>query len=247
MSWDKKLGALNYIDVSRVPADKEILAVVDLTLLATDASINDIKNCAQKAIDNQVAALCILPQHLHLINKSSLINCATVVNFPTGNEPHHKVLHSIEQAALEPQLHEVDYVFPYRDYLAGDKARALSYCAEAYQLCQQQGLLFKVILETGALPSLDVIYQLSCDVILNGCDFLKTSTGKIALGASIPACLAMLSAIIDTKADCGIKLSGGIKSHEQALSFVHIAEHLMGLQIDKRWFRFGMSTLLSNH
>ena len=170
---------------------------------------------------------------------------ATVVNFPSGNESHDNVLHSIKDAITLHKADEIDYVFPYQTYLAGDTEIALSNCASAYQQSKQQGAIFKVILETGALPSLDIIYQLSVNIIENGCDFLKTSTGKIATGATLPAAFAMLKAIVDTKIPCGIKLSGGIKTQEQAHQYMRLAQDMTGLKLNKHWFRLGTSTMVA--
>lgn len=217
------------------------MPLVDFTRLDAQATADEIAQCAQKAIEWHVAALCILPQHLEMLPETTPIPCATVINFPTGNDPHAFNLSAIEQAASHASLHEIDYVFPYQAYLAGQQTQALSHCQEAYQLSQHHDLLFKVILETAALPSLDIIYQLSLDVISHGCDFLKTSTGKIAVGATIPAAVAMLSAISHSEATCGIKFSGGIKTIEQACTYLRLAEHMRHLTANKQWLRFGMS------
>ena len=221
-----------------------IASLTDLTRLDPNATASDIKALTEKGIEHQVAALCVLPQHLEFIPKEAKITRATVANFPTGNEPIDDVLRTIEHAITHHQADEIDYVFPYQAYLAGDTAYALTCCAKAYQQTKLHGALFKVILETGALPSQDIIYELSLAVIHNGCDFLKTSTGKIAIGATIPAAFAMLSAIKDSKTTCGIKLSGGIRTVEQAEQYMSLAEHMTGLTLDKRWFRLGTSSLL---
>ncbi len=223
---------------------KNMPSLIDLTLLDHQASVDDIKTLVYKGTQNAVAAFCVFPQHLNLIPETSLIPRASVVNFPTGNESHHLVLKAIDAIATQHVIHEIDYVFPYQAYLDGDRDYALSCSADAFKRCQQHGLLFKVILETGALPSSDLIYQLSADVINNGCNFLKTSTGKIATGATIPAAKAMLSAIIDSKKICGIKLSGGIKTIEQAEQYILLAENMMHKTVDKTWFRIGASGLL---
>jgi len=223
---------------------QRISSLIDLTLLSSQATASDIARLTVKGLQHNVAALCVLPQHLDLIPEELPIIRATVVNFPSGNEPHLQVMKAIDQIATHQQVEEMDYVFPYEAYLAGDEDYALSCAAEAYQLCNQYGLLFKVILETGALPSPEMIYQMSLDIIHNGCDFIKTSTGKTATGATIPAAKAMLSAILDSKITCGIKLSGGIKTIKQAQSYITLAEDMMGLDVDKCWFRLGASSLL---
>ena len=225
---------------------KNIPSLIDLTLLDHQATVHDINQLTTKGIQKHVAALCVLPQHLDLIPETSPIPRATVVNFPTGNESRPQVLQAIDYIATHHIINEIDYVFPYQAYLDGDRDHALSCCAEAFKHCQEHGLLFKVILETGALPSSEMIYQLSTDVINNGCDFLKTSTGKITTGATLPAATAMLSAIIDSKKTCGIKLSGGIRTIEQAESYILLAEDMMKATVDKSWFRLGASGLLDH-
>ncbi len=246
-----------------------IHSLIDLTLLNSQATASDIKALTKQGLQYQVAALCVFPQHLEFIPTKAHIARATVANFPSGNEPHADVLDSIKKAITHHQADEIDYVFPYQTYLAGNKEQALSYCHQAYQQTKQYGKLFKVILETGALPSEDVIYQLSLDVLHSGCDFLKTSTGKIAIGATIPAATAMLHAIKDAKmasvnvpsdsteprplgsgaplanakVTWGIKLSGGIRTSEQAEQYMKLAEQIIGASVNKHWFRLGVSRL----
>ena len=223
---------------------KDIMPLIDLTLLDSTATPQNIHDLATKANLNQVAAICVLPEHLGHVSQKIKIKRATVINFPTGNQPQQHVLATIEQTATHQNVDEIDYVFPYQRYLAGSQHEALSCCHEAYQLCKQHDLTFKVILETGALPSLEVIYDLSMAIIDTGCDFLKTSTGKIAQGASVPAVFSMLSAINDCKAVCGIKVSGGVKSIEKAIDYMKLAQYMQNRSLDSSWFRLGASGLL---
>ena len=88
------------------------------------------------------------------------------------------------------------------------------------------------------------IYQLCIELLTSQCDFLKTSTGKIPQGASLPAVFAILSAIKDSGKTCGIKISGGIKNPQQARNFAYLAELIMQKKISKDWFRIGASNLL---
>ncbi len=233
---------LQQMDAHILPAQR-IWPLVDLTLLNESAAQSDLDALMQKAKRDQVAAICLYPQHLAAIPPLEPIQRATVVNFPDGAQSHDQVLQAIEQAMLQYHADEIDYVFSYLQYLSGHTTEALSRCREAYQLCQQRGRLFKVILEAGALGSMDMIYQISCDVIEAGCDMLKTSTGKISVGASLPAAFAMLTAIKDSQTSCGIKVSGGIKTLQQASSYVHLAETIMDQSVDKTWFRIGASSI----
>lgn len=225
---------------------QDIISLIDLTLLDAKASSEDIKALANKASQHHVAAICVLPEHLNDIDSKIKIKRATVANFPTGQECHETVLRTVEELILKQQIDEIDYVFPYKDFLVGNQQPALSSCRAISELCKQHHLIFKVILETGALPSLDSIYELSIKVLEQGCDFLKTSTGKIATGATIPAVFAMLAAIIDHKAACGIKASGNIKTREQALSYMHLAEYMLNRKPESSWFRLGASSLIDN-
>ena len=225
---------------------EEVAPFIDLTLLNEKATTIEIADIIATAQQEKVAAICVLPKHIDLISGAILnaIKRATVINFPTGEEAHEAVLRAIEAIITHHQADEIDYVFPYQTYLSGQQALALSRCAEVYQQCKQNNITFKVILETGALPSLDVIYRMSLDVIHSGCDFLKTSTGKIAQGASIPAAFALLSAIVDSKASCGIKISGGIRTLGQADAYLCLAKSMRGIALDSHWFRIGASRRL---
>lgn len=226
------------------PGWQEIVPLIDLTLLAPDASAYQVDMLANKAHQNKVAAICVLPEHLPYISPEISICRATVVNFPTGMQPHQDVLQAIEQVATTMQVDEIDYVFPYQMYLSDEKSQALSYCYEAYQLCKQRNLLFKVILETGAFPTNELMYEVSSAILNQGCDFLKTSTGKIAAGATIPAAFSMLAAIVDSNVRCGIKVSGGIKTTEQAVSYMRLTQYMLGHKLNINCFRVGTSGLL---
>ena len=224
----------------------DLIPLIDLTLLDPKATPPEINALVTKANLHRVAAICILPEHLDYIEVDTRIKRATVANFPTGMQPQQQILKKILRATRLRQVDEVDYVFPYQDYLSGRQTEALTNCLEVYQLCKQHKLSFKVILETGALPSHNAIYDLSTAIINNGCDFLKTSTGKIATGATIPATLSMLAAIADTKASCGIKVSGGIRTTEQAYTYMQMAQYMFNCKLNSSRFRIGASSLLDD-
>lgn len=226
------------------PANQELIGLIDLTLLDENATKQKLALIAKKANQAQVAAVCIFPQQIEKIKLSAEVKLATVVNFPEGNQTTTQVLAAIDNLLSHSTVNEIDYVFPYRSYLEGKQQIALEQCQKAYQLCTQKKVLFKVILETGALPSLIFIYQLSREIIDSGCDFLKTSTGKIAQGATVSATFAILQAIKDAKANCGLKVSGGIKKPTQAHSYMLLGQQILDKVVDKSWFRIGASSLL---
>lgn len=223
---------------------EELIACIDLTLLDKTASPNDLKLLSTKGNRHHVAALCVFPEHLKYLESNNGPMLATVVNFPEGNQPIDQVLKTINQLVDEGKANEVDYVFPYQAYLAGEESSALLHCEQCYTLCNQHGFLFKVILETGALPSLDHIYKISSEVIKRGCDFLKTSTGKINQGATPTAVFSILRAIQDGGVSCGLKVSGGVRKPGEAFSYMELAKAMLATKIDKSCFRIGASSLL---
>ena len=235
---------LEMLAKSDLPVTQEqLISLIDYTCLKLDASAEDIQSLYTKASELNVAAICIYPQHLDIVPRQLPIIRATVVNFPAGDEPLTHVLEEMERIKHEHLIHEIDYVFPYRAYLSGNPSKALSHCKTVAQHCKQLDLTFKVILETGAFSLLNMVYDLSLAVIQTGCDFLKTSTGKISQGASIPAAYAMLSAIQDSQVMCGLKLSGGIKTIEQARTYIQLAEFMLKKAPDASWLRLGTSSI----
>jgi len=222
-----------------------IASLVDLTLLDYHASSDQITALCEKASRYNVAALCVYPQHLTYCNKQlPSFKKATVVNFPSGEQDIKDVLMDIDRCIVEFQADEIDYVFPYQTYLNGNTNNALQHYQQALTHCKQQQVTFKVIMETGAFESLQTLYELSCTLLEFPCDFLKTSTGKIATGATPAAAFCLLTAIANRQSPCGIKISGGIKTPEQAQIYIDMATQILKKLPDNHGFRIGASSLL---
>ena len=217
---------------------------LDLTLLDEEASIASLSQLRHNACENQVAAVCVYSKHLPLFQHLGAIELATVVNFPQGNQELNQVLESIH-SAIEQNATEIDYVLPYKLYLNGGKENVLTQCQTVIDLCKQKDRTLKIILETGAFSELQNIYEVSNQLNKLGCNFLKTSTGKIPQGASLPAVFTILTAIKDSHTQCGIKISGGVKTPTQAVNYAKLAELVLAKPIDKSWFRIGASSLLA--
>jgi len=110
--------------------------------------------------------------------------------------------------------------------------------------CGQQARL-KVILETGLLPP-QLVRRASELAIEGGADFLKTSTGKVAAGASLEAARIMLEVIRQHDPAVGFKAAGGIRSLAQAEGYLALAGQLLGEDwITPEHMRFGASSLLA--
>lgn len=230
---------------------QQMATLIDLTSLGESDTDSQIAALCQKAMTPQhVAAVCVYPKFIPQVAtllRGQAVKIATVVNFPAGLDPIDKVQQDIRQS-LQAGAHEIDVVFPYQRYLAGDKMGAQDFIRQCRSACGDDVVL-KVILETGAIPSLEVISNISSDVILAGADFLKTSTGKIAIGATPEAAAVMLLAIKglqpSVKRKLGFKASGGVRTLEQAAIYIELAQQIMGAEwVSPQTFRLGASQLL---
>lgn len=240
-AWIPKVFNENQLNTISTP---DLIRCLDLTLLSLAATSDDLLTLRQAAVEHKVAAICVYPHQLNYFKSITPVKLATVVNFPEGNQSLDICLQQIHEA-MTYHVNEIDYVIDYTSYLTGKKQQALDQCAQISQFCKEKQLTLKVILETGAFSNMQTIYELSCELMLLGCDFLKTSTGKIAQGASFSAVFAMLSAIRDSKTYCGIKISGGVKLPNNARQYSLLAETLLDKKINPEWFRIGASSLLN--
>lgn len=222
--------------------NEALAGLLDLTLLNSQAEPKDILALYEQGEATQVAALCVLPEHLAFIPNTSL-RLATVMNFPEGHYPSEEVLKAID--AIKHRAQEIDYVFPYQAYLQGQRKAAIEACSQIVAYAHQSGLIVKIIMESGAFSNLELLYQASREIIDSGCDFIKTSTGKISQGASLSAAFSMLSAIKDSDSPCGIKFSGGIRTSEQAWQYLALVQRMFDKRINSEWLRFGSSSILS--
>jgi deoxyribose-phosphate aldolase len=242
------------ITATTIPIDaypsKQIISLLGLTSLNdndTEAAIIKLCERAKTPIGN-VAAVCIYSQfistaHHALLNKN--IKIATVANFPHGNNPIETVITEIT-SAINNGANEIDVVMPYQIYLKSEREIIEKFVTQCKQACGKT-ILLKVILETGALQDPKLIYQASRAAIDGGADFIKTSTGKIAVHATLEAAAIMLQTIKDSGTNVGFKAAGGIRTMQQAVGYLYLAETIMS----KNWlkpthFRLGASILLDD-
>lgn len=228
----------------------KVLSLIDLTNLNDDCTTADIDKLCQQAVTpkGRVAAICVYSQFVKQgsdLLKGTGVNIATVVNFPGGDQELEAVLAETKQAIADG-ANEIDLVIPYKEYLAGNTETTKAVVAACKNVCGPNVHL-KVILETGALLKPELITAASNDVIASGGDFLKTSTGKIEIGATLEAAELMLKAIKASGKNIGFKAAGGVKTVEDAQKYLDLAANIMG----ENWatpetFRFGASSLLGD-
>ncbi len=232
---------------------RRVIGLIDLTSLSGSETERDIEKLCESAASQygHTAAVCVYPRFVGLAKSclqrfvASDIAVATVVNFPTGDDPIEKIVADTELAIING-ADEIDMVLPYRAMLAGDLSHALTALWACKNACAGKARL-KVIIETGELESPQHILQ-ACDLCLEvGADFIKTSTGKVAVNATLPAAMAILEVLKTSNASRGIKISGGVKTLEEAADYLDLTERMMGADwIDSRRFRFGASSLLND-
>jgi deoxyribose-phosphate aldolase len=213
--------------------------------------VASITALCHKAISTvgQVAAVCVYPQFVATARgllAGTTVNIATVANFPQGVASIDEVLLAIDQA-LKAGAQEIDVVFPYQRYLAGDTEVAQEFVSQCKKACGDK--LLKVILETGAFEDLSVLEQAAITAVNGGADFLKTSTGKIPVGATPKTAEVLLSVIKKMQptvaTQLGFKASGGVRTIEQAAGYIALANQILGAEwVTPKTFRLGASQLL---
>lgn len=223
---------------------QRLIGLIDLTDLSEPCTEEAVRALCAKAMGpmGPPAALCLWPQFVGVAQRivGNAIPVATVVNFPQGGGDLERVVEDMGEA-LGDGADEIDMVFPYRAFLDGDVALAADMVSAAKERCGKRPL--KIILETGALPDRTAIHKASVCALEAGADFLKTSTGKIATGATEDAARIMLETIRDHGNRAGFKVSGGIRTLEQATRYRDLFEAICGTPATKARFRIGASAL----
>ena len=232
------------------------LKLMDLTTLNdddTDAKVIALCHQAKSPAGN-TAAICIYPRFIPIARKTLReqgtpeIRIATVTNFPHGNDDIAIAL-AETRAAIAYGADEVDVVFPYRALIAGNSEVGFELVKACKEACAAANVLLKVIIETGELKDAALIRQASEISIDAGADFIKTSTGKVAVNATPEVAEMMMTVIRDkgVKADVGFKPAGGVRSAEDAAIYLKLADDILGRDwADARHFRFGASSLLTS-
>lgn len=229
-----------------------ILSLIDLTSLESSDSENSISKLVEKANEgyqnHYPAAVCVYPNFGNFVRKNlkSEMSVAVVAGcFPSGQtllETKVAELESINKTGVE----EVDIVIN-RGLALTEKWDELATEITAMRKMIPDKKL-KVILETGELKSAELIRKASEISVSCGADFIKTSTGKSAVGATFEAAEVMCK-VIKTHAEktgkkIGFKPSGGIRTVEDARLYYSIVQNILGNEwLTPSLFRIGASSL----
>jgi deoxyribose-phosphate aldolase len=199
-----------------------------------------------------VAAVCLYPQLVPVASeqlRGTGVHVASVAGaFPAGLGPLDSRLREIAEV-VELGADEVDIVLNRSLFLGGRYAQAYDELVAAREAAGAAHL--KVILETGELGSYDRVRQASMLAMAAGADFIKTSTGKIGTGATLPTALCMMEAARDfhrqTGIEIGIKVAGGVRAAKQSIQYLTILFETLGASwMTPDRFRIGASTLLND-
>ncbi len=233
---------------------------MDLTTLEGVDTVGKIVAMCAKAVRPDptdpsippVAAVCIYPQLVPVAKeqlRGSSVKVASVAGaFPGGLGPLDARLAEV-RAAVQEGADEVDIVLNRSMFLGGRYAQAFEELVAVREAAGRAHL--KVILETGELGSYDRVRQASVLAMAAGADFIKTSTGKIGTGATLPSALCMMEAARDyfheTGRRVGVKVAGGVRTSKQAIQYlVLVYETLRGEWLTPDLFRIGASSLLND-
>lgn len=233
--------------IDQASVARRALELLDLTNLNDDCTKDDIDSLIKRARTphGPVAAICIWPRFVEQAKAllgNSPIRIATVVNFPSGNEPAAKVIAETE-AAVAAGADEIDMVVPWAALLEGHPENVSARVARVRRAAGDATL--KAIIESGMLQKPNLIVEASLGAIDGGADFVKTSTGKVPINATPEAARAILSTIQKAKRGIGFKAAGGIRNVADASLYLDLADEIMGPDwAGPATFRFGASSVL---
>ena len=236
---------------------KKLFSCIDHTSLnATDTSSSVERFCADtremcERVGETVAAVCVYPPYVatavRMLKDTRMAVASVACGFPSAQTTLDLKLQEVRYV-LEQGADEVDMVISRGPIIDGELAKVFDEVAAVRELCIARKL--KVILETGELQTEANITAAAQTAVAAGADFIKTSTGKIPVGATLEAADIMLKILRNngtiSEKLVGFKASGGISSVENAMQYIDLARlYFDDKYIDKQTFRIGASRLTS--
>jgi deoxyribose-phosphate aldolase len=244
------------------------LSCIDLTTLSGDDTPGRVRRLCQKAIrpvrreilvalgvadmNIQTAAVCVyhnfISTAVNELENTGIPVAAVSTGFPAGQISLSLKLDQISESVAEGAS-EIDIVISRAKVLTGDWQGLYDEVQAFREACGDAHL--KTILATGELATLANVAKASWVCMMAGADFIKTSTGKESVNATLPFSLVMVRAIRDyqdlTGFRIGYKPAGGISKSKEALSYLILMKEELGIQwVKPALFRFGASSLLGD-
>ncbi|HFE45219.1 MAG TPA: deoxyribose-phosphate aldolase [Nannocystis exedens] len=244
------------------------ITCMDLTTLAGDDTPGRVQRLCAKAknpvrrdllealgvsdLGIRTAAACVYHRYIDTARRSlegsGVKVCAVSTGFPAGLNPFPQKLDEIK-ASVAAGAQEIDIVITRAHALLGNWQALYDEVCAYRQACGDAHL--KTILATGELATLRNVGRASLVCMMAGADFIKTSTGKESVNATLPVSLVMVRAIRDyrerTGAIIGYKPAGGIRAAKQTLAWLALMKDELGVPWTHcKLFRFGASSLLGD-
>ena len=202
---------------------KNILGMVDHTLLKQTATWEEIRTLCDDAIRFRTASVCIPPCYVKQAKEyvKDAMRICTVIGFPNGNvTTETKVFETGD--AVKNGADEIDMVINIGMLKAGNDAYVLDEIRQIQKACQ--GRILKVIIETCLLTEQEKIKM--CDLVTeSGADYIKTSTGFSTAGATFEDVKLFAEHV---GSSVKIKAAGGISSLEDAEKFIELGAERLG-------------------
>lgn len=220
---------------ARAPVRADILSGLDMAHLALSTGAVCVYH---RFVSTAVDAL----------RGSGIPVAAVSTGFPAGLSPHEVKLAEIE-ASVNAGAREIDIVITREHVLTGNWTALYREMQEYRTACGDAHV--KAILATGDLKTLHNVARASMVCMMAGADFIKTSTGKEAVNATLPVSLTMVRMIRDyhemTGAKIGYKPAGGVSKAKDALAYLTLIKEELGNEwLCPELFRFGASSLLGD-
>jgi deoxyribose-phosphate aldolase len=244
------------------------ITLMDLTTLSGDDTPGNVQRLCAKAkdplrsdlvealgagpLDIKVGAVCVyhalVPTAVAALEGSGIPVAAVSTGFPAGLSPVAQRIEEI-RASVAAGAQEIDIVITRSNVLTGNWEALYSEVKAFREACGEAHM--KAILATGELATLGNVARASMVAMQAGADFIKTSTGKEGVNATLPFGLVMCRMIREyfeqTGYAVGFKPAGGIRTAKTALEFLYLMKEELG----DRWlradlFRFGASALLTD-
>jgi deoxyribose-phosphate aldolase len=211
-----------------------------------------VKLLGIESLNIRVAAICVyhtfVDTALKALEGSGIKVAAVSTGFPAGLSPLDERVAEIRRS-VEAGAHEIDVVIT-RAHVFGGRWQALfDEIATFKAACGNAHM--KVILGTGDLLTLRNVARASMVAMMAGADFIKTSTGKEAVNATLPVGLVMTRAIREyaqqTGMAVGFKPAGGIRTAKQSVEWLALMKEELGASwLNANLFRLGVSSMLAD-
>ena len=242
------------------------IACIDLTTLSGDDTVGRVKRLCAKAkqpVSETIleklgmpglttGAVCVYHDMVETavreLEGTNIPVAAVSTGFPAGLSPWHLRVQEIRES-VAAGAREIDIVISRRHVLTGNWQALYDEMREMREACGDAHV--KAILATGELGTLRNVYKASLVTMMAGADFIKTSTGKESVNATLPVSLTMIRALRDYGERTGIKIgykpAGGISKAKDSIVYLSLMKEELG----NRWlapdlFRFGASSLLGD-